>query len=162
MRIGATGHQRLPAQAEQFVLDDLARYAGLCDLWCVSSLAAGADQLAAARLLHLGARLHVVVPCEGYESTFTEGRSRRRYGDLVSAATVVDTLAYSQPGEDAFLAAGMAVVDLSARRSSPSGTGCPPAAAAARQTSSLTLGRRVPRYGSSGPQGPLGTDPAQM
>lgn len=113
MRIGVTGHQRLPAQVEQFVLDDLARYAGLCDLWCVSSLAAGADQLAAARLLHLGARLHVVVPCEGYESTFTEGRSRRRYGDLVSAATVVDTLAYSQPGEDAFLAAGMAVVDLS-------------------------------------------------
>jgi hypothetical protein len=79
----------------------------------VSSLAAGADQLFAATLLKAGGQLHVVVPCRGYEKTFSEQTNLNYFLDLLQKADTVETLDNPDPSEEAFLQAGHRVVDLS-------------------------------------------------
>jgi len=73
-RLGITGHQFIPEAAQGFVsetLDVEIRVASRCGRLCgITSLAAGADQLFAELILHVGGSLHVVVPCEQYEATF--------------------------------------------------------------------------------------------
>jgi hypothetical protein len=78
----------------------------------VSALAVGADQLFAGSVLRHGGRLHVIVPSHGYETTF-RGPDRDRYLEFLANAHEVETLEYPEPSEDAFLAAGIRVVDLS-------------------------------------------------
>lgn len=114
MRVGVTGHQQLPDLVEQLVVADLSsRYAGRRGLRCVSSLAAGADQLVARELLRLGAALEVVVPSQGYAALFTSPVERRAYEGLLAEASEVTVLAFRAPSEDAFLAAGYEVVERS-------------------------------------------------
>ena len=61
--------------------------------------------------LGLGLAADVVVPCERYETTFTERGDRDRYRVLLARAATVTTLPFVEPSEDAFLMAGHYVVD---------------------------------------------------
>jgi len=110
-----TGHQRLPAAAvafaEQEVPNVLTAHGGT-PLVGITSLAAGADQLFARIVLGRGGRLHVVVPCERYEASFTDDDARRRFEQLLLVATEVEVLPFAAPSQDAYLAAGRRVVDL--------------------------------------------------
>ena len=77
----------------------------------VSSLAEGADQLFAAHVLAVGGVLEAIVPCEDYINSLATESGRARYEQLRNAAGRVITLPFPQPSEEAFLAAGQALVD---------------------------------------------------
>lgn len=114
--VACTGHQRMPDAAVRYAqarLPGLLR--GLPPLVGVTSLAAGADQLFARAVLSAGGALHVVVPCGGYASTFGEPADRSAYEELLAAAERIDQLPYPDPSEEAFYAAGKAVVDAADR-----------------------------------------------
>lgn len=114
MRIGITGHRFLDAPdgwawvEAQFasVLSDLSP-----PLLGVSCLAVGADQRFAARVDAGGGRILAILPFKDYRRTF-DPQEVREYDRLLSRADaeVLDT-----PGtdEDAYLAAGRRVVELS-------------------------------------------------
>jgi len=110
--VGISGHQKMPEVASAFARQSLAqllpRGQGLLGY---SSLAKGADQIFAEYVLGLGAQLHVVLPCADYESTFGPTQDRARYRFLLGKAVAVDTLGFARPSEEAFFAAGRAIVD---------------------------------------------------
>lgn len=113
-RIGITGHQDIPptarAEIESRMRETLARHREP-DLTGIGSLATGADQLFVHCVLELGGALEIVVPCEGYETTFATARERSTYRTALGSARSVQRLAYAVPSEEAFMAAGVAVVD---------------------------------------------------
>jgi hypothetical protein len=115
MRIGITGHQDIPAGALEYVTHGINEVLdGVKDgLVGVSSLAVGADQLFASLVLERGGRLHVILPSNGYETTFPRSEDLGRFHSLLSRATTVETLNFADPGEEAYFAAGTRVADLS-------------------------------------------------
>ncbi|MFG1604963.1 hypothetical protein [Actinoplanes sp. NPDC049265] len=112
MRFGVTGHRILPPRIAAFAADrwrrELPAGAGLHG---VSSLADGADQLFAEHVLAAAGTLHVVLPCEGYAGSLISDDSRTRFEQLRRAAGSVVTMPFAEPSEQAFLAAGKAMVD---------------------------------------------------
>lgn len=113
--IGVTGHQNIPAGALAYVtagireqLDRLER-----PVTGVGCLAAGADQLFATILAELGGRLNVVVPCDDYDSAFGTPAEAERYRLLLSTAASVERLPFPAPSQEAFMAAGIRVVERS-------------------------------------------------
>jgi hypothetical protein len=114
VRVGITGHQDLPAdavadidrqlQAELTQLNDAGQLTG------VSSLAEGADQMFAFAVLSLNGRLEAIIPSADYESTFS-GDALKNYQQLLASADTVRQLPFCEPSEEAFFAAGRAVVD---------------------------------------------------
>lgn len=115
MRIGLTGHQNIPPQALEYIArginDVLDRVSD--ELVGVSSLAAGADQLFASLVLERGGRLEIVIPCRRYEKTFPLPEDLTNFQTLLERAASVETLSFDEPSEEAYLAAGCRVVDLS-------------------------------------------------
>lgn len=115
--IGCTGHQQMPFKAREHANREmrlLLTSAGPSVVG-VSALAAGADQLFANAVHDVGGRLDVVIPSDGYESTFTETETLHSYRRLLAAAATVSTLPFPNPSEEAFYAAGQAVVDACER-----------------------------------------------
>jgi len=114
MKIGMSGHQDLPEEARVFAERAIADVVSKAvDLVGVSSLAAGADQLFASLILKHGGRLHIIIPCKGYETTFSNEAQKQEFQSLLQSATTVDSLPYPEPSEDAFFAAGRRVVENS-------------------------------------------------
>src|ERR1039458_2179036 len=114
-RIGITGHQRLEDPAawpwvEEVVGRELD--AAAAPVVVVTSLAVGTDQLAARLGIARGATVHAVLPFAGIERTFA-AEGLQAYRRLVSQATV-EVLQTPGTDEDAFMAAGRRVVELSA------------------------------------------------
>jgi hypothetical protein len=111
-RFGITGHRVLPSGiAEQAVEHWRRTLPSGSALHGVSSLADGADQLFAEHVLASGGSLEVILPCAGYAGSLISDRSRVRLRELVRASVTVRTLAYPEPSEQAYLAAGHALVD---------------------------------------------------
>ena len=115
MRIGVTGHQEIPAGALEYVARGINEVLDVVKdgLVGVSSLAAGADQMFASMVLERGGRLEIILPSSGYETTFSRSEDLRRFHSLLARATTVETLGFAEPSEEAYLAAGCRVVDLS-------------------------------------------------
>jgi hypothetical protein len=115
MRIGISGHQEIPEEAIAFVRRGIAAILSKLadDVVGVSSLAAGADQLFASLILEHGGRLHIIIPSENYETTFSEPAALDKFRSLVNRAHIVERLPYHGPSEDAFLAAGHLVAENS-------------------------------------------------
>ncbi len=63
-------------------------------------------QIFAHVLLASGGRLHAVIPCQGYIETFDDQATRQEFQRLLSAADEVTVLPFSEPREEAFMAAG--------------------------------------------------------
>lgn len=111
-RVGISGHQILPPDVATLASHDImTRLTALDSVTGVSSLAQGADQLFATCVLAVTGSLEVIVPSFGYETTFSEESALRDYERLLAQASRVTTLAFAKPTENAFLAAGKAVVD---------------------------------------------------
>ena len=114
MKIGVSGHQNIPRDAVGFVAEGVAhvldRARGI--LTGVSSLAVGADQLFAQKVLERGGQLLVVLPCANYEKTFANPEDLKKFRMLLRQASTVEQLADGEPSEEAFLKAGQRVVDL--------------------------------------------------
>jgi hypothetical protein len=115
MRMGVTGHQEIPPQAREYVTrgtnNVLDQVNG--DLIGVSSLAAGGDQVFASLVLERGGSLEVVLPCKSYETTFSHPEDLHNFYALLERAATVERLGFDVPSEDAYLAAGCRIVDLS-------------------------------------------------
>lgn len=113
--VGITGHQNLPKIAIDFtkqeITDVLHRFNGA--FVGISSLAVGADQLFAEAVLQANGSIHAVIPCHGYEVTFTDHEALQSFRHLLKNADFVETLEHDHPSEDAFLNAGYRVVELS-------------------------------------------------
>jgi hypothetical protein len=116
MRVGVSGHQRLRDRTGwEWVRREMRacltalppRVVG------VTSLAVGADTLFAELVLELGGALEVVVPFAGYEERFDEGLNREHYLNLLGRAASVELLRSGGTEEEAYLAAGRKVVDVS-------------------------------------------------
>jgi hypothetical protein len=114
MRLGVTGHQDIPAEAADYVREAIAATlaSGPDNVIGVTSLASGADQLFASLVRERGGRLHVVLPFRDYEASL-ETADVERFRDLLAGAAQVETLDYPAPSDEAYLAAGRRVVDLS-------------------------------------------------
>lgn len=110
--VGCTGHQSLsPATRHSIaaaIEAELQRYppplVGVC------SLAVGADQIFADKVLAAGGELRAIIPSDGYATTFSD-EARPRYSALLAASTATTTLPYAAPREQAYLAAGKRVVE---------------------------------------------------
>jgi hypothetical protein len=114
MRVGITGHQRLDdpeawSWVARVMRDELAKVA--LPLVGVTSLAVGADQLLARLVLERGGMIHAVLPFADVERSFSPD-AVPAYRELAQQATIE---ALDTPGtdEDAYLAAGQRVVELS-------------------------------------------------
>jgi hypothetical protein len=114
VRIGITGHQKLNNEESwTWVNSSIRRELAEAKppVTAVTSLAIGADQLLARLVLERGGGIHAVLPYADIERSFSSD-DIQGYRDLVKHATVeiLDT-----PGtdQDAYLAAGLRVVDLS-------------------------------------------------
>lgn len=112
MRFGVTGHRILPPSVADCAVRHWRRVLPAGSLpHGVSNLADGADQLFATHVLAAGGTLEVVVPCEAYADSLIAEDSRARFENLRRAATKVTTMPYPKPSDQAFLAAGQALVD---------------------------------------------------
>lgn len=115
-RIGCTGHQTLSSATRLDVAKAMAaeivnhKEEKLLGLTC---FAEGADQIFAFAMLAAGAQLHAVIPSEHYENSFQSEQSRVAYECLLRLAASRSNLAFSAPGEEAYMAAGQEVVDKS-------------------------------------------------
>ena len=114
MRVGITGHQQLEdPEAWPWVEEIVGREldAAAAPVVVVTSLAVGADQLVARLGIARGATVHAVLPFAGIERTFA-AEDLQAYRRLVSQATV-EVLQTPGTDEDAYMAAGRRVVELS-------------------------------------------------
>lgn len=110
--VGVTGHQGLTPDTEKLVADAIDRQLHeVQELVGISSLAEGADQIFAERVLAAGGQLTVILPAACYARTFPHGRVRQHYEDLLSRAEQVIRLPFDEPAEEAYWAAGKEVVD---------------------------------------------------
>lgn len=116
VRLGVTGHRTFAGAAAvahlvDAVLDDLGPSGRV-----VTSLAEGADRLAAARAVgRTGWDHEVVLPLEAedYERDFADETSVAEFRALLASAVGVHRVAPAATREDAYLAAGLAVLDRS-------------------------------------------------
>lgn len=116
MRVGITGHQRLAdPSAWAWVRHELSTVLrrNIGSLVGVSSLAIGADQIFADLVLRLGGALEVVIPFPGYAQKFTESRDAQEYERLLRSASGVETLQRNGSDEEAYMEAGLRVVNTS-------------------------------------------------
>lgn len=114
MRVGITGHQRLEdSEGWPWVAGamrgELVRVAP--PLVGVTSLAVGADQLFAQLILERGGTIHAVLPFADIERSFSP-EDVSAYRQLARQATI-EVLATQGTDEDAYLAAGQRVVEIS-------------------------------------------------
>lgn len=107
-----SGHQKAPRAVWNLLAASLPDILGDPPFVGASSLAAGADQEFAEKVLGLGGELHVVLPSRNYESSLDHTTDLRQFRALLSRASEVETLGFAEPTEDAYLAAGKRVVDL--------------------------------------------------
>lgn len=77
-----------------------------------TSLAIGADQLFATALKSRRIPFTAVIPCHDYETTFDDVELAT-YKALVSSATDMVQLPFTEPAEAAYMAAGRTIVDYS-------------------------------------------------
>ena len=116
--IGVTGHRLLPdpaamAQAVDAALDRIVALAGWDGATVVTSLAEGADRLVADRArARPGWAIEVVLPLEvdDYAADFADAASVDAYRELLDTAASVTVVGPAATREDAYLAAGLAVL----------------------------------------------------
>lgn len=115
-RIGCTGHQTLSAdtrtEVAKAMATEIVKFQGE-ELLGITCGAEGADQVFAFTLLAAGAQLHAVIPSRDYESSFQSEQPRAAYECLLRLAVSRTELPFSEPGEDAYMAAGQEVADQS-------------------------------------------------
>jgi hypothetical protein len=111
-RVGVTGHQELPDDSVAYLVEGVRAVLHDCapPLRVVTALATGADQLVAREVLRDGGSVHAIVPAGNYESTFSPG-DLHHYKFLIAQADEVTRLDFPEPSEQAYWAAGKAVVD---------------------------------------------------
>ena len=110
MRVGVTGHQRLPGRGVwPWVRTSIATILPLDHVVGLSSLAVGTDQLFAEVVLEHRGSLTAVIPFPDYESRFHE--RRQRFVSLLHRATEIVRLEGTASDEESYYEAGRWIVD---------------------------------------------------
>lgn len=117
MIIGFTGHQRILhpdrwSWVKEKFTQILRKVAHPGDR-VISSLASGGDQVFSQVALSEGLQIEVVIPCFGYEAAFQTPDDLRQYEVLLARAARLTRLDFSGPSEEAFLEAGIQVINQS-------------------------------------------------
>jgi hypothetical protein len=115
MHVGVTGHQRLAnPNSWPWVTKAMSEQLSAIEppLIAITSLAIGADQLLARLVVQKGGKIHAVLPFADIERSFSAG-DLPAYRELIANAVKTDVLNTPGTDEDAFLAAGRRVVELS-------------------------------------------------
>jgi len=112
MKVGFTGHQSREGIDWNWVSTELEDHLAALPppTTGYSSLAAGADQIFAQKVLDLGGALEVVVPFAEYAATFETSADRARYDSLLKSARVTN-LPGATTDEESYLEAGRRIVD---------------------------------------------------
>ena len=115
MIIGFSGHQNLgtPETQEWLQVAILKELEARSVSVGISCLAGGGDQLFSQIIIDLGKELQAVIPCSGYEATFSKKEDADHYRLLLSLAKRQHYQRFDSPSEQAFYDAGKMVVDLS-------------------------------------------------
>lgn len=114
MIVGITGHQDIPLKAMSYIRKKIQDFVVKHpEMIAMTSLAKGADQLFADISINAGKKLHVIIPCENYVSTFQNKADLMEYAKLLKAASWVETLPNRLPNEKAFYLAGKKIVEMS-------------------------------------------------
>lgn len=115
MIVGITGHQKLGnEQTICWIQEAIKEHLQTLDPDIgLTSLAKGADQLFALTCHKLQIPFKALIPCKQYELTFGNNEDLAEFQYLLSKANSIEILGYDFPSEEAFLAAGKKVVDLS-------------------------------------------------
>ena len=112
-RVGITGHRDLADPTCRLVSAGIAtELERLRPVHGISSLAEGADQIFAERVLEAGGALTAVIPSAHYSRSFATSAGKTAYRQLRARAEEVIELPFSSPSDDAYWAAGRRVVDL--------------------------------------------------
>lgn len=114
VKIGVTGHQKLEDPSgwlwvESTINRELDRIGD--QIFGISSLAIGADQLFAHLVAKRGGTIHAIIPYEGYERSFGP-EDLQAYRKLLSGAASFEIMDTPGTDEDSYLAAGKRIVDL--------------------------------------------------
>jgi hypothetical protein len=112
IRIGVTGHQKMPQRAVRYARQEIRALLSQMNspFIGITSLAAGADQIFAQEVLRNNGQLWVVIPSADYQSTLS-GRDLMAYRGLLAAATDITQLDFDRPSEAAYNAAGRWIVE---------------------------------------------------
>lgn len=110
-RVGITGHRDLGAAGAWVAASLFDLYMSESAVEVLTSLAEGADQIAANVAVARALGLYAIVPSEQYEKSFRDAFSRKDYFRLLALSRGVQTLPYAEPSEEAFFAAGRKVVE---------------------------------------------------
>jgi len=115
MKIGLTGHQNIGSKSDiKWVKGVLSEEIEKQNITCgISCLAVGADQLYAEILKVRHLPFIVIIPSDGYETTFDETSELPEYKRLLLTAEEIIRMKFSSPTEEAFYAAGKEVVNRS-------------------------------------------------
>lgn len=115
MLVGITGHQNLSERCRELVRLEIERRLDAIDhpFTGLTSLAAGADQIFAAAVLQAGGQLTVVLPSDQIEKSFQDPSDLARFQNLVIRADEIVRMPFSEPGDEAYWAAGQAIVERS-------------------------------------------------
>ncbi|EFH85692.1 NUDIX hydrolase [Ktedonobacter racemifer] len=119
IHIGVSGHQQLGNEATyHFVKQQFSKLIREHQeqgkqVVLYSALALGADQLFVRTALELSVAVEVVIPCEQYESIFTEPADRENYHRLLSLCQDIHYLPSKECSDDAYLFAGQWIADHS-------------------------------------------------
>lgn len=107
-RIGITGHSNLTPDTVPLVAEEirktLAKHQGP-DLVGVTCLAKGADQVFAHVMLDLSGRIEVVLPAADYRDRKVKPDNAAEFDALISKASRVHVMPYSQSNREAYMAA---------------------------------------------------------
>jgi hypothetical protein len=116
--VGCTGHQGLVGWTRSAVAAEIAVFlAGLstpvqqCSVVGVCSLAGGADQIFAHSVLAAGGGLHAIMPTEQPRPSFASPAEFDAFTALLAQVDRRTDLHFPEPSEEAYMAAGKAVVD---------------------------------------------------
>ena len=116
MRVGITGHHRLPDPSDwlwvQAELDEFLSEAPI-PLVGFTSLAIGADQRFAESILRYGGSFVAIIPFLNYSLKFAEGHDREAYERLLGQAAEVEVSKASASNREAYFKAGKQVANRS-------------------------------------------------
>lgn len=116
MKVGITGHQRLPKFCNwQWTADEISKILNSIErpLIGLSCLAAGTDQLFAKLIIDHDGSLHAVIPFHGYEDKFEKIADANRYHDFIKQCGHLTNLDFKNSDEESYLEAGKWLVDHS-------------------------------------------------
>jgi hypothetical protein len=111
--LGFSGHQALSTKTRSLVRSALMReLSSRQEFLAATSLAAGSDQIFAECALATGNQLMVVIPCQGYELSFSSPDEVAKYRELLNFAIDTVQLPFPELSEEAYWSAGRRIVDM--------------------------------------------------